>query len=168
MENIGKINDKEIFYISIRDNSNWFTVLPTKKWIAFTIVDTKDKEMLNKCTEKILDRNVSYTCSAGELASLTEDYFDEEIVYRAVLFEEETGEKFDYNKSLMTTSHRNFSEGFWFASTLANDEEYGIKKVVCIDFTTKKVKNYLTELVSKIKDDWLPSDEEIELAIYDC
>jgi hypothetical protein len=167
MERIGKINDREIFYISIRDNLNWLNLLPIDKWVAFTISDNEDKEMLNDCTIGILDKNVTYTCSAGELGSLTEDYFDQEIGWRGVQYEEKTGKEFDYDKSPMTTMHRNFGEGFWFASTLAYDGEKEIDKVVCVDFTTRKVKQHLIELIEKINNSWLPSDEEIELAEYD-
>ena len=58
--------------------------------------------MLNDCTVGILDKNITYTCSAGELGGLTEDYFDQEIVLRGVQYEEKTGKEFDYDKSPMT------------------------------------------------------------------
>jgi len=115
----------------------------------------------------MLNKNVTYTCSGGELGGLTEEYFDEEIAWRGVQYEEKTGKEFDYGKSPMTTMHSNFGEGFWFAAILAYDGEKEIDKVVCVDFTTRKVKRHLTELIGKINNDWLPSDEEIELAEYD-
>ena len=167
MERIGKINDREIFYISTKDKSEWLNLIPTEKWVVFTIADKENKEILHESTSQILDKNVTYTCSAGELAGLTEQYFDEEIGWRGVQYEEKTGKEYDYEQSPMTTMHRNFGEGFWFASTLAYDGEKEINKVVCIDFTTRKVKKHLTELVEKINNGWLPSDEEIELAEYD-
>ena len=167
MERIGKINDREIFYISTKDESEWLNLIPTEKWVVFTIADKENKEILHESTSRILDKNVTYTCSAGELAGLTEQYFDEEIGWRGVQYEEKTGKEYDYEQSPMTTMHRNFGEGFWFASTLAYDGEKEINKVVCIDFTTRKVKKHLTELVEKINNGRLPSDEEIELAEYD-
>ena len=167
MERIGKINDREIFYISTKDKSEWLNLIPTEKWVVFTITDKENKEILHESTSHILDNNVTYTCSAGELAGLTEQYFDEEIGWRGVQYEEKTGKEYDYEQSPMTTMHRNFGEGFWFASTLAYDGEKEINKVVCIDFTTRKVKKHLTELVEKINNGWLPSDEEIESAEYD-
>lgn len=167
MERIGKINNRDVFYISTNDNSNWLDLLPTEKWVVFTIADKENKEILSESTAKILNKNVTYTCSAGELAGLTEQYFDEEIGWRGVQYEEKSGKDYDYEQSPMTTMHRNFGEGFWFASTLAHDGEKEINKVVCIDFTTRKVKKHLTELIGKINNGWLPSDEEIELAIYD-
>ncbi len=167
MERLGKIHDREIYYISTKDESEWLNLLPTEKWVVFTIADKENREILPESTSRILDKNVTYTCSAGELADLTEQYFDEEIVWRAVQYEEKTGKEYDYKQSPMTTMHRNFGEGFWFASTLAYDGEKEINKVVCIDFTTRKVKKHLTELIEKINNGWLPSDEEIELAEYD-
>ncbi|WP_010137168.1 hypothetical protein [Ochrovirga pacifica] len=167
MKRIGKINEREIFYISTKEELEWPNLLPTEKWVALTIADKENGEILHESTSQILDKNVTYTCSAGELSELTEQYFDEEIGWRGVQYEEKTGKKYDYTKSPMTTMHRNFSEGFWFASTLAHNEEKEINKLVCIDFTTRKVKKYLNELVEKINNGWLPSDEEIELAKYD-
>ena len=167
MERIGKINDREIFYISTKDESKWLNLIPTEKWVVFTIVDKENKEILHESTSRILDKNVTYTCSAGELAGLTEQYFDEEIGWRGVQYEEKTGKEYDYEQSPMTTMHRNFGEGFWFASTLAYDGEKEINNVVCIDFTTRKVKKHLTELVEKINNGWLPSNKEIELTEYD-
>jgi hypothetical protein len=167
MERIGKINDREIFYISTKDNSDWLNSLPTEKWVVFTIADTENREILHESTSRILDKNVTYTCSAGELAGLTEQYFDEEIVWRGVQYEEKTGKEYDYEQSPMTTMHQNFSEGFWFSAFCAFDGNTEINKIVCVDFTTRKVKNHLTKLVGKINNGWLPSDEEIELAEYD-
>ena len=167
MEHIGKINDREIFYISIRENLNWLNMLPSEKWVAFTIADNNDKEMLHECTIGILNKNVTNTCSAGELASLTEDYFLEEIGWSGTQYEEKTGKKFDHDISPMTSMHRNFSSGFWFSAVVARDGEKEMNKVVCVDFTTRKVKNHLIELIEKINTDWLPNDDEIELAEYD-
>ena len=167
MERIGKINDREICYISTKDNSDWFNLLPTEKWVVFTIANQENKEVLSESTVRILDKNVTYTCSAGELAGLTEEYFDEEISWRGVQYRQKTGKEYDYEQSPVTTMHKNFSEGFWFSAVLANDGYIEIEKVVCIDFTTGKVKKHLTELIEKINNGWLPNEEEIELPEYD-
>lgn len=160
MEYLGSINNRAIFYTAIRDNLEWLSMLPTEKWLAFTIVDQEDKAILYECISEVLDKNVAYLCSTGALASLTEDYFDGEIVWRAVQYEEKTGREFDYDLSPMTTMHQNFEEGFWFASTLAFDDNKEINKVVCMNFTKRKLKNHLIELVEKINHGWLPPDED--------
>jgi hypothetical protein len=169
--NIGQLNQRQILYINVRADLSWFDKLPSSNWLAFTIADTSDKDLLNDTTKKCLDKNVLYTCSAGQLSSLTEDYFDEEIVWRQVQIEEKTGKPQDYETSPMTTFHKNFDEGFWFAATVANatahDKYIPIDIVVCIDMTQRGVKKYLIELIDKIKSSWLPSDKGIEVPKYD-
>ncbi len=167
MEQIGAIDNREILYLSTQNNPEWSNLLPSEKWVVFTIADNENKEILGESTVRILDKNVAYTCSAGELAGLTEQYFDEEICWRAVQYEERTGKKYDYEQSPMTTMHQNFSQGFWFAAVLAYDGHQEVNKVVCVDFTTRRVKKRLTELVKEINSGWLPDDAEIEPAQYD-
>lgn len=171
MTKIGELNDRQIFYINVRGDLHWFDKLPSSNWLVFTIADTADKELLNDTTKKCLDSNVLYTCSVGQLGSDTEDYFDEEIVWRQVQIEERTGKPQDYETSPMTTFHRNFDEGFWFATTVANATAYDkyipIDTVVCVDMTERGVRKYLIELIDKIKSSWLPSDNEVEVPKYD-
>lgn len=171
MTKIGEYNDRQIFYTNVRTDFNWFDKLPPSNWLAFTIADTADKELLNDTTIKCLNKSVLYTCSAGQLGSDTEDYFDQEIVWRQVQIEERTGKPQDYETSPMTTYHKNFDEGFWFAIqsayATAYDKYIPIDKVVCIDMTQQGVKKYLVSLINKMKTGWLPSDNEIEIPTYD-
>jgi len=167
MEFIGRINKRKVYYVEIRNNSEWKSALPKNDWIAFTIANKEDEELVPPAVKVCMDKNVSYTCSAGKFGHMTEQYFDEEISWRGVDYEMRTKKEFDYELSPVTTAHRNFGEGFWFATTLANDDNFDIDKVVCIDFTIKKVKKHLTKLIEKINNGWLPSDEEIEIAEYD-
>ncbi|WP_431137378.1 hypothetical protein [Psychroserpens mesophilus] len=167
MELIGKIGRRKIYYVQIRNNSEWKSSLPKKDWIAFTISNNEDKELIYSAVNVILNKNVLYACNAGEFGSQTEDYFLEEIGWRGVQFKEKTGEEYDYDTSPMTSTHRNFGEGFWFASVLATDGDKLMDKVVCIDFTKRKVRNNLIKLVEKINNDWLPNNKDIELAKFD-
>ena len=162
MRLIGKIKNRQIFYISIREDSKWMNLLPNDNWLAFTIANNDDKDLINNCSTEIINNNVTYTCSAGELAELTEQYFDEEITLQIVKFKEKTRSKFNHDQSPITTSHRNFKEGFWFAATTANDGDKTITKVVCIDMTKRKVLKYLNSFIEKINSGWIPSDEEIK------
>ena len=168
---IGELNNRQIFYTNVRVDLHWFEKLPSSNWLAFTIADDADQELLNETTIKCLDSNVLYTCSAGQLGSDTEDYFDSEIVLRQVQIEERTGKPQNYDISPMTTFHKNFGEGFWFATTVANatayDEYIPIDKLVCIDMTQQGVKNNLLELINKIQNGWLPSDNETKDIKYD-
>ena len=167
MQLIGRINRRKIYYLQVRNNPGWINSLPRNYWIAFTIANQEDEELVPPAVKSCLDKNVSYTCSAGNLGSWTEQYFDEEISFRAIDYEQQTKKEFDYELSPVTTSHKNFGEGFWFATTLAYDDNFKFDKVVCIDFTSRKVKNHLIELIEKINNGWLPSDEETVHAEYD-
>lgn len=167
MELLGRINRRKIYYVQIRNNSKTEFSLPKNDWVVFTIANEEDEELVPPIVKLCMDKNVRYTCSAGTLAFWTEQYFDEEIVGRALEHELRTGKEFDYELSPLTTAHQNFSEGFWFASTLAYDSYTEIEKVVCLDFTKRKVKKHLLELIDKINNGWLPSEEEIENAEYD-
>jgi hypothetical protein len=167
VENLGQINNRRILYINVRSDPNWPDKLPFDTWVVFTIADEQDEALLIDAVPKCLDKQVTYTCSARQLAGLGEHLFDIEIVNRAIAEEDKTGKPHDYETSPLTTMHQNFSEGFWFATTLAFDGYKEINTVVCLDFTTKGVKRHLVELIKKINVGWLPSDKEIEEPIYD-
>jgi len=158
MELIGKIKHRKIYYLQIRNNQNWKSELPSKDWIAFTIANLEDEELIATSAKILFEKNVSYTCSAGEFGTQTEDYIDEEISWMEIV------EPIEF---VMTTSHKNFNEGFWFATTVAKKENYDLDKIVCLDFTKKKVKRYLKKLIEKINNNWIPSDNELESPKYD-
>jgi hypothetical protein len=71
----------------------------------------------------------------------------------------------------MTSFHRNFDEGFWFATTNArqiiNDIYVVSNQVICIDSTIKKVRIHITSLIERINNGWLPNDKELEIPLYD-
>lgn len=160
MEFIGQIKRRKIYYVQIRNNSEWKSKLPNNDWLAFTITNEEDIELIPPAVKTCLDRNVLYTCSAGDSAHFAELYFEDEICMRGVDYEIRTKKEYDYNLSPMTTAHTNFGEGFWFATTLASADTSEIDKVICLDFTEKQVKRHLTELIKKINSGWLPSDIE--------
>ncbi|WP_020531034.1 hypothetical protein [Flexithrix dorotheae] len=158
MEIIGRINRRKIYYVQIRNNPEWKHSLPKNDWVAFSIADIEDEELVPPAVKICMDKNVSYVCSAGTLANWTENYFDEEISWRIVEFEMQNKKEFDFNISPVTTAHENFEEGFWFATTLAHKNDFNINRVICLDFTKKKVKQHLIKLVNKINNGWLPND----------
>lgn len=171
MEILGSIEGKVIYYLNLRRQTDWHTNLPGVPWIAYTIVGNEDKDLLNDLVNKCLDTPLGYSCSAGELSSLTEEYFDEEEVLRVVDEEIKTGKEIGYEASPMTSFHNNFSDGLWFACVTANqiiDGDYiKAQTVVCLDCTIKGVRNHLLNLIKQINDGWLPSDEEFEAPHYD-
>ena len=167
MELIGRIDSRKIYYLSVRNNSDWKSSLPNKDWLAFTIANKEDEELVPPVIKVCLDKNVSYSCSTGNLAKRSEDCFDEEISFRATDFEVKTRQKFDYDSAPITTYHNNFGEGLWFASKSAYVDKFEIEKIVCLDLTKLKVKNHIVNLIDKINNGWLPSEEETELPEYD-
>ena len=162
MELIGRIERRRIYYLQIRNNWEWKKYLPKKDWAAFTIANKEDEELVPSMVKTCFDKNVSYTCSAGEYAQMTEAFFDEEIAWRGVDFELKTKKETDFESSLISTTHENIEEGFWFATTVAKEVKFEIEIVVCLDLTKKKIKNHLIDLIQKINNGWLPSNKEIE------
>jgi hypothetical protein len=167
MEILGQINGRQVLYANIRANQNWHNELPTDNWVVFTIGDDNDIKIAEELEKKCLDKNVNYTCSTGQLAEYIHHAFDTEIVERIIAYENNSGKKYDYEVSPLTTFHTNFSEGFWFATNLAYHPDKEINKVVCLDFTKKGVRGQLIDLINKLNIGWLPSDKEFEQPIYD-
>ena len=165
MELLGKIQHRKIYYLQIRNNRDWKSQLPDRDWIAFTIANKEDEELVASSTRILLENNVSYTCSAGGMARLTEDYIDEEICWMQVNAEEIDASKSD--EVVVTTSHENFEEGFWFAAMVANKENFDVDKLVCLDYTKRKVRGHIMALIRKLNEGWLPSENEIGLPGYD-
>ena len=155
MELIGSIANRKIYYLPIRNNSTWQASMPISDWVVLTIADREDADLVPMVVKACLNSKVSYTCSVGAYAVMTEAYFDEEIVWREVEYERKTKKKFE-GISPLTTAHENLEEGFWFAATVANVEPFEISQVVCINLTQKKVKQQLIHLMEKINQGWLP------------
>lgn len=165
MELLGKMQGRQIFYTHIITDKNWFEKLPSDNWIVFTIGDEKEAPIEKELVKHCLENNVRYTCSAGQLAESTEHEFDLEIINRTKIVK--NGTRHDQQNALSTTSHKNFSEGFWFAATLAHDPYKKLDTLVCADFTSKGVKQNLEVLLEKINSGWLPPDDEVEEPKYD-
>ncbi|WP_293306952.1 hypothetical protein [Pedobacter sp. UBA5917] len=167
MQQFGLVNGRKIFYTNVRRDSEWFKKLPGGNWCAFTITDDEDSDLVDLVVEKSLKNQMAYVCNTGQLADKVELSFDLKIVEKAIEQESITKIPFDYDQSPITTAHKNFGEGFWFSLFAAQNEENDINTVICIDFTKKGVKNNIQSLIEKINNDWLPSEEEIELPYYD-
>ena len=158
MKKIGFIDDREVYYINVKDDVTWNAKLPFGNWCAFTVVDADGRELIDEIVARCLDSNVSYTCSSGELADETELAFDIEIVRREIEKESKSGIPPDYEVVPLTTVHNDFSEGLWFATFVATTGDDEIDKVVCIDVTNDGVLEQLKRLVDDINNGWLPPD----------
>ena len=161
MELIGRINRKKIYYIQIRNNPNWESDLPNNDWIAFTIANEEDEELIPPTVKICIAKNVSYTSSTGEFALRTKGYFDEEIEWLMTDYEIKDEEKFN-NKNLITISDENFEKAFWLTFSSIYSDNFILDKIVCIDFTKRKVKNQLIKLIEKINNGFVLNAEPNE------
>jgi len=170
VEIIGTLNSRQIYYCKVRADENWFEELPVKNWIAFTIANNNDNSLIQDIAVKCLSKEVSSVCCAGQLASITEDFFVDEIVQNNIQ-KEQLGESGDEDSSPMLTFHSNFSEGFWFAAFSLYpsicDRYLDIDKIICIDITNEGVKKHLINLIKEFESGGSPSDTEIEEPVYD-
>jgi len=108
---LGKIRNRQIQYFGINDK-NWLALLPDKNWLLFLIADDEQIPQFDDILKICLERNVLYVCSTGKAANKIEDIFDEEIGIKTINL------RSDYEQPV-TTSHKNFDEGFWFATNIA-------------------------------------------------
>jgi hypothetical protein len=167
MERLGEINDRQVFYIKVTDDDNWFDKLPSQDWLAIPIGDKKAIQIYSKLADNCYDRKLVYMCALGQSSELIHDIFDETKYTKKIERGESIDSRDDFEDTAITTWHKNFDEGFWFALNAAFDGDKLIDKVVCIDYTTSGVKNYLVELLDKFHQKWLPSEEEILMPKYD-
>ena len=59
MEFIGIVNRRKVYYVHIRNNPEWKSSLPRNDWVAFTIADRGDYELVLPAVKICLDKNVS-------------------------------------------------------------------------------------------------------------
>ena len=163
IELLGKaeIDGRELFYTNILANGRWYEELPDENWTGFIICDSKEVPFISEIVNKCLDKNIGYVCCAGKACELMHDIFQEEKVYRHVILQ------VGLNVDPMTSWHYNFSQGFWFSMYCAFDEDKNLDKIVCIDCTERGINKFLSELLKKINNKWLPSDEKVEEPQYD-
>ena len=154
MDNLGQINDRQILYLSTRQTKNWADSLPTNNWVVVPIGHDTDSKVIDDLAIKCLEKNTLYVCALGQQCELIHDTFDHYIVQRKIDKSESIDNPIDFEGASMTTWHKDFDEGFWFATETAyptiNDEYIFVDKVVCIDTTTNGEKERLPNLILKI------------------
>ena len=152
------INDRNILYIDIQENLGEFEAADFKNWVLFVIEDNIQNRMLGQFADLCIDRDVVYVCAAGKACSEVDDLFDFKMLNR-----EMTGRKLPswYQSDddvLMTSWHRNFEEGFWFALMTASYNNLLIETVVVANLTGINHLPMIRELTKKILKGWLPPD----------
>ncbi len=152
MEILGQINDREIIYLKHDTAKSWFKDFPNKSWLLFAIAGRDEIEIFDEISRRAIDNNVVYVCAAGPNCESFHDTFDEEIVIR------EVENLYLPNYCIMTTWHRDFDEGFWFAVSSAFGDDEKINKVICLDITRQNMKPKIVDFIAKIKTGWLPQN----------
>ncbi|TNE81464.1 MAG: hypothetical protein EP332_03485 [Bacteroidetes bacterium] len=164
MHYIGQIDDRSIYYLSVKSDSNWAVQLPDKDWIVVPICDKRDAKLMEQVAQACLEHKVLYVCALGTECSWVDDYFDETVLANRIKQNLPLSSSDDFDGEPMTTWHHNLDEGFWFAATSAyptlNDEYLPVNKVVCLDLTENSHQQQLTDLAVKINSGWLPPDVE--------
>lgn len=148
MEPIGNVGNRAIYYTPTNNKEELRLFLPEQNWVAFTVIDVFDEKQITNLVEACLKQQVSYICCAGNQAYLTEDYFDEIMVWSMI----EQGIALEEQDLPMTTAHADLEEGFWFAAVVADDDVYEIDTVVCLDATERRLKSKFIALIRNIND----------------
>ena len=122
------------------------------------IADEVQPQLLSSIATVCMAHEPLYVCCVGESASVLEDWFDGEIVERALAWEEKHHKQFDYDLAPMTTADNSLDEGFWFATSVAPASDVAIKTIFCLD-ETSKCQNRIQELFLLINAGWFPPDK---------
>lgn len=150
--------NRRILYLDIRQDLQEFERAELGNWILFVIEDNIWNPILRKFAEMCLDKEVLYVCAAGKACSEIDDLFDFTMVDRLM----DGGKLPSWYQSdddvLMTSWHHNFEEGFWFAATVANYEDFPIETVLVVNLTSDDYLPIIQDLSEKIAGGWLPSD----------
>jgi hypothetical protein len=156
MKNIGNINNKQIYYFSIFDRTDWEFLLPLDAWTAVPIIDERNREIADKIANVCIDHNVSYVCTVGKECEWLHDWFDETIVGRKIDNNLPMIYKNGVLDVLMTTWHHDFAEGVDFAIFVAEVSNLVINKIIFIDTTNDSYFEILTNILKKINEGWVP------------
>lgn len=152
------IKDRKVVYLNIQQDLQEFETADFKNWVLFMIEDNIHNPILGQFADLCIDKDVLYVCAAGKACSEVDDMFDFKMVDRAQV----GGKLPSWHRSdddvLMTSWHRDFDEGFWFALTTANYENLLIQTVVVANLTGDNYLPTIQRLTEKISEGWLPPD----------
>ena len=155
METLGYINEREILFQKHDVGINWSRNLPESNWLLAAFVEIDDTNILDEIARKVIDKAVCYACCIGAFGEKMHDMIDENLVIREVEIE-----KLHLPKhQVMTTWHKNISNGLWFAAFSAFHETGPIEKIYCLDIGKVSNKAEVLELIDKFNKGFLPEDE---------
>lgn len=155
MEYIGNINDREILYQKHDLEVNWSKFLPDSNWLFVGLVESDNSNILDEIARKMIDKDVCYACCIGTFGEKMHDLIDENLVIR----ETEIEKLHLPNHQVMTTWHKDITDGLWFASYSAFHETKLIEKIFCLDIGKDSKKIEILELIDKFNKGFIPEDE---------
>ncbi len=118
-------------------------------------VEMDDPNILDEIARQVIDKDVCYACCIGAYGEKMHDIIDENLVIRKVEIE-----KLHLPKhQVMTTWHKNISNGLWFAVFSAFHETGPIEKIYCLDIGKVSNKAEVLELIDKFNKGFLPEGE---------
>ncbi|MEJ8755687.1 hypothetical protein WG947_01655 [Pontibacter sp. H259] len=156
MKRLGTVDGKAILYQKHDTSVNWAKVMPTENWLLMIIADEKPSTVLIEIARKSINRGVCYVCCLSSQAEKQHDIFREDIDVREVEIENNYLPGYE----IMTTWHRDFSEGVWFAMYLAWHEEQEINTIFCLNAGKEDSEEVILELINKINQGWVPIDKK--------
>jgi hypothetical protein len=155
MENLRNINNREIFYQKLDTEINWTQSLPDNNWLIVALAESDNSNILDEIARKVIDKDVCYACCIGTFGEELHDLIDETLVSREVEIEN----LHVPTHLVMTTWHKDVSNGLWFAIYSAFHETQSITKIICLDIGNDSRKIEIEELIEKFKNGFIPEDD---------
>jgi hypothetical protein len=125
------VNNKKVSFIQYHTNGNWDVLLPNKSWLCLLVVDQINQNHFDEVVSKIITKDVAYVSVIGKECELANDLIDEELAFRDADIENH----YLPEHQIITTWHRDFEEGMWFAFNSADNADVVINEVVVLDMT---------------------------------
>jgi hypothetical protein len=127
------INQRRVAVVTYATDRNWLSELPQDRWLCVLLADAAPRRYLDEVLPKLLLRNVSWVCCAGQQGEWVHDLLDDEIVFR------DMEQQYLPPHSVMTTWHEQVEEALEFALFTAHYDEAPIEQVAVLDLTGGKV-----------------------------
>ncbi len=157
MERLGKINKIDIFYLHWDDPKRDFYLdwLPDKIYALFAVGDDANRrDDYKKMASIFLNKNVIWLKTAGKENELIHDLYDSVVIDNELSNgRDHTHPNFLKDKAI-TDFYDEFGEGFWASTWLVDHEPLDV--ILCIDFTERRVRDYLKILTKIIRKGWGP------------
>lgn len=155
MEKFGYINEREILYQKHDLEINWSNNLPDSNWLLVAFVEINNLRILDEIARKIIDKDVCYASCIGTFGEKMHDLIDENLIIR----ETEIENLHFPTHQVLTTWHKDFAKGLWFALFSAFHETESIDKIFCLDIGKDSNKEVIAKLIDKFNKGYIPEDE---------